>query len=347
MSNGNPPRRDPQSGSYAAAILILIGVMAGLALVLPVRLGRGWWIWVWIINLVLMFVVIGVAGIGLGAKGGFWAAFVDTRNMVSLSRFQIVLWTVVVLSAFWTIGLTRVGDYWFGGHAERYVWQAPESTFESPVGDLESEQEPPGDADAEEEEPSRVGPLALRLPPVLWALMGISITSAVASPLIKQDKKQRTEGSQTEYDRMLQVTLRGPGDGQSVPRAQDGESGHGAEFNTAGAVVYRNEGFDPKFFDIFRGEDPKSLFYLDIGKVQNFFFTVVAVVTYALALGAAIGAAESIAGLFDFPDVAEGLLAVLGISHGGYLVTKVTNMPSPDPPPPEPPPPEPPTPPST
>lgn len=340
MSNGSPSKRDPQSGGNVAAIVALVAAMAVVTLVLPVRLGRGWWIWTWIINLVLMFVIMGMAGIGLGAKGGFWAVFVDNRNMVSLSRFQIVLWTLVVLSAFWTIGLARVGDYWFGGHAERYVWRAADLQFESPLEepaaeqgqpeDTAAEEEAPGDADAEEAERTRFGPLELKLPAVLWALMGISVTSAVASPLIKQDKKQRTETNQEDYSRMLRTTLRSSGRTEEPPPgAQAEESGEGSEFDTTGAVVYRNEDYEPKFFDLFRGEDPKSLFYLDIGKVQNFFFTVVAVITYALAIGAAIGAAGSIAALFEFPDISEGLLAVLGISHGGYLLNKVTNTPQP------------------
>jgi hypothetical protein len=329
MSNGGPTRKDPQSRGIAVAILVLVAVMAVLTLVLPVRLGRGWWIWTWIINLVLMFVIIGVVGIALGAKGSFWAVFVDNRNMVSLSRFQVVLWTLVVLSAFWTIGLARVGDHWFGGHADRYLWQAPQSTFDSPVEEPEADQGEPADVE-EEEKPALVGPLALQLPAVLWALMGISVTSAVASPLIKQDKKQRTKMNQEDYSHMLRSTLRSAGRAEEPPAgAQADESGRGPEFDTSGAVVYRNEDYAPKFFDLFRGEDPKTLFYLDIGKVQNFFFTVVAVVTYALAIGAAIGAAESIAALFQFPDISEGLLAVLGISHGGYLVTKVTSTPPP------------------
>lgn len=330
MPNESPSGEDSQSRGYAAVILVLIAVMAGLALGLPVRLGRAGWVWTWIISLILMFVVMGIAGIGLGAKDRFWAVFVDSRNMVSLSRFQIILWTLVVLSAFWTIGLARVGDYWFGGHADRYVWQASESTFDSPLEAPESEQEPPDEVD--EEEPGLVGPLELKLPAVLWALMGISVTSAVASPLIKQDKKQRTtrtEADQRSYERMLDRTL-SAGDSEDAsddevqPEPQEND-----EFYTKGAVVYRKEGYAPQFFDLFRGEDPESIRYMDVGKVQNFFFTIIAVVTYALAIGAAIGAAGSIASLFEFPDVSEGLLAVLGISHTGYLVNKAINTPPP------------------
>lgn len=307
--------------------------MIVFGLLLPLRGRLGWWVWAWIFNLVLMFIIMALVGKAIGAKGGYGAVFVDSRNMVSLSRFQIVLWTLVVLSAFWTIGLARVGDYWFGGHADQYVWQAPESAFDSPVEEPAGEQEPPSDAE-EEEEPARVGPLVLKLPAVLWALMGISVTSAVASPLIKQDKKDRTESQQDDYNRLLDDTLRSRS--RRRHRRRDEDAGGGGdedpptkEFRTVGAVVCRNEGYDPEFFDLFRGEDPESLLYLDIGKVQNFFFTVVAVVTYALAIGAAIGAAESIAALFEFPDISEGLLAVLGISHGGYLVTKATNTPQP------------------
>jgi hypothetical protein len=296
-------------------IMILVGVL------MPLRERRGLWLWSWIINLILMFVVMGTVSLSVGAKGGFWAMFVDSRNMVSLSRFQIVLWTLVVLSAFWAIGLARVGDSGFGWGKDAYVCESPAaspSPFTSPLTGGEPVEEQPLPP---EEEATCAAPLDLQLPEILWALMGISVTSAVASPLIKENKKRSTERDQPGYTAMLEEAL-------GLTRGEKGE------FGTEGAVVYRNPDYDPRFSDMFMGEDPKNFRYVDIAKVQNFFFTVVSVVTYAVALGMSIVAAESISALFQFPDVSDGLLAVLAISHGGYLVTKAAVTPPPSPPPP-------------
>jgi len=312
MSNENDrPRAKAREsdGKYIAWTVVLVVVMVLVGVLLPLRERKGLWIWSWIINLVLMFVVMGTVSLSVGAKGGFWAMFVDSRNMVSLSRFQVVLWTLVVLSAFWTIGLARAGDSAFGWGNGAYKCEPPEAVSPS-TAPLEQ-----GDVtETGEEAPKEVtcaAPLDIQLPEILWALMGISVTSAVASPLIKENNRRRTQPDQDRYDETLRKTLK-------LDRLED------AEFGTDGAVVFRNEGYPARFSDMFRGEDPKSLKYVDMAKVQNFFFTVVSVVTYAVALGAAIASAESIFALFQFPDVSEGLLAVLGISHAGYLVTKTT-----------------------
>ena len=58
------------------------------------------------------------------------------------------------------------------------------------------------------------------------------------------------------------------------------------------------------------------------------FFTVVSVVTYAVALGMTMRWSPSIAALSRFPDLSEGLLAVIGISHAGYLVNKAVTNPT-------------------
>ncbi|NIV29293.1 MAG: hypothetical protein GWN58_07240 [Anaerolineae bacterium] len=75
--------------------------------------------------------------------------------------------------------------------------------------------------------------------------------------------------------------------------------------------------------DLFTGEEVDNFGYVDMAKVQNFFFTVIAIVSYAVMLGVAMAAAGTdVAGFFVFPDPTESLLAILGISHAGYLVDK-------------------------
>ena len=286
---------------YVVLTLVLITAMVLVALFLPTRVGRQWWLWAWIINLALLFVLLGTISLSVGADGGWWAFLVNEQRMVSLSRFQIVLWTLVVLSGFWTIGLARVGDSTNPAHAAAYVCAAP-AEGETPPG----------------EETPCADPLGLQLPEVLWGLMGISTTTAVLSPLIKADKGRRSSsrGDQDAYGLML---------AQSVQSARlDAD-----EFGFEGAIAVRNPGYAARFSDLFMGELVSNLGYVDINKVQNFLFTVMAVVSYAIALGAAIAGAGSIAALFQFPDVSASLLAILGISHTGYLVGKaVTNPPA-------------------
>jgi hypothetical protein len=61
--------------------------------------------------------------------------------------------------------------------------------------------------------------------------------------------------------------------------------------------------------------------YVDIAKVQNF-VQPVRVVAYAAALAIAMSGAGMVAKFFEFPNIPEGLIAVIGISHGGYLTDK-------------------------
>ena len=51
-----------------------------------------------------------------------------------------------------------------------------------------------------------------------------------------------------------------------------------------------------------------------------FYFTLILVLAYAVALGTTFaGEAEKIA---EFPALGPGMVALLGISHAGYLVHK-------------------------
>jgi hypothetical protein len=55
-------------------------------------------LWGWVIALVLLGVFAAVAGQG---NTGLWRGLlIDERNKISLSRLQLTLWTIVVLSGF-------------------------------------------------------------------------------------------------------------------------------------------------------------------------------------------------------------------------------------------------------
>jgi len=59
--------------------------------------------------------------------------------------------------------------------------------------------------------------------------------------------------------------------------------------------------------------------YPDRGKIQLFFFTVLVVLAYGVAVGVSLRGAGFPASL---PDVGDGMVTLLGISHAGYLSAK-------------------------
>ena len=98
----------------------------------------------------LFLVMLVVAGLGAGRR---WdGVFIDERNRISLSRFQLISWVVLLVSGLFSAGLTNTA--------------------------------PPLNPN---------GPLAITIPPQIWALLGLGGLSAVAAPgLLKA--RQRLHG---------------------------------------------------------------------------------------------------------------------------------------------------------
>ncbi|MBE0619064.1 MAG: hypothetical protein IH605_00575 [Burkholderiales bacterium] len=219
----------------------------------------------WLSILVLLTAFLLIAGHGVI---GLWRGMlVDDRNVISLSRTQLALWTVIVLSAFLAAALWNL----FLG--------------------IE-------------------GALAIGIPIELWALMGISTTSLVGTPLILSSKKKH-EASAEDKTQTLQL-IQAQGDDP-------------AKIRTKGLVIANAEPAMACWSDMFTGDEVSNGAHLDLSKVQMFFFTIIVALGYAMALGRMFAGAG--AGGFDaFPALDQSIVALLGISHGGYLVAKgVTN----------------------
>ena len=104
--------------------------------------------WIVAMALLLLFCVV----CGKGISGLATAVLIDDRNVMSLSRIQMLIWTLLFLSGFIVAALINM-------HAA--------STAADPTA-------------------------AITIPPNLVILMGISTTSLVASPLILSTKKDQT-----------------------------------------------------------------------------------------------------------------------------------------------------------
>jgi hypothetical protein len=316
MNPEGPPKEKP-AFLIVFAVILLATIPVGIFL--PRSLGL---LWAWLIILACMVVAFGIIGLSRGM--GLTGILIDAgRNMMSLSRLQIVLWTCVILSAFLTTALGRIGDYAY-----------KPSGYECPPAAEVEEGEAPA-------EPECAEPLGIQLPAVLWALMGISVTSAVASPLLKANKTQRTaeqDRIQKEKGEQSPRTIRdmqGKKVGTAPPptpvtyaavlkeRMDANEPAVENAQGSEGVMVRKTSWRKANFADVFTGEEVSTFGYVDMAKVQNFFFTVIAVIAYAVMLGGLmVAAGKNVAGFFVFPDPTDGLLAILGISHAGYLVDK-------------------------
>jgi len=241
--------------SWALFFIVVGAILVGLLLT-KVAL-----VWAWVIILVLFFLFTIVAGHGIT---GLWRGlFIDDRNKISLSRFQMILWTVVVLSAYLTAALYNIR------------WD--------PTGN----------------------PLGIAIPYELWILMGISTTSLIGSPLIKTTKKQRPAADDERQETLNLLKKEG------VPENQ---------VRTTGQLVLNAELQFARWSDMFKGEETGNAAHLDLAKIQMFYFTIVLVITYAALIGA--GFSVETGQVTALPSLDPSILALLGISHAGYLTHK-------------------------
>jgi hypothetical protein len=227
--------------------------------------------WVWCAVMVLLAAFVVVAGHGIT---GYWrGAFIDSKNKISLSRFQMTVWTILIVSAYLTAVMLNINR---------------------------------GQPD----------PTAIALDATLWMLMGISTTSLVGSPLIESRKKEAAKtavGSPPAEERTFELL------------SQQGVDTDKVEIE--GQLVVNKSPEDASWGDLFRGEDVGNAGHLDLGKIQMFYFTLITVFAYGMAVAEMFRTTPF--GIEGFPSLSSGIVALLGISHAGYLANKaVTANPS-------------------
>ena len=212
----------------------------------------------WLLMLLIIFVFVLFLGKWICDRP--LGILVSERNLMSLSRFQMILWTLLILSAYLTMVMERI-------HAA--------------VGN----------------------PLNIAIDPKLWALMGISTASLVGTPLLLESKKRQDPTAQTVDNAAKALN-------ESKSTIDDTRQGK----------LYSNvKATDARFTDIFQGDDVSNTAYIDPAKLQMFLFTLIVAASYGYQIFHAFYAAP--AGL-KMPEVDPGMIALLGISHAGYLGSK-------------------------
>ncbi len=213
----------------------------------------------WLLNLVLLLVFCLI--VGKGITGLYRGLFIDWGNMISLSRLQLISWTIIVLSGFLTAAF---------------------SNFLAGSND----------------------PLAIAIPEQLWMLMGISTTSLVGSPLIGSVNLNREPNPKVltkHIERMKQIGATDPN-----------------PFTIGSAICYKNPE-DSRWANIFESEAVGGA-PLDLGKIQMFYFTLILISVYLVNLGLLFRSDQDI--ISGFPALSSSMIALLAISHAGFLTDK-------------------------
>lgn len=198
----------------------------------------------WIATLVVIL-AIGLI-IGFKVRGSILGVLIDSRNKMSLSQFQIVIWTWLLVSSFFAVALAK---------KTMNVEMAPE----------------------------------------IWALMGISLGSAAGSVIVKGTKGAKEPDAAKVKAATLAIDRQGLLQTNAKPK-------------------------QASWADMFKGEEILDCDYVDISKVQMFFFTIAIWLGYAGVLWNAKFAV--IEGVVSFPMLSTSLVTLIGISHAGYLTVK-------------------------
>lgn len=221
--------------------------------------------WYWLLGLV----VLALALIGKVLCGTFKGVLVDERNVMSLSRLQMLAWSILVLTAVLAL-----------------VFKAVEAGDGSCLRDATG--------------------CVPDLPQQLWLLMGFSTATLVASPLLLSN----SGAAEPDQQKAEQISNGLARQGYQVSEQQ-----------LSGPLYRNNSPVQARWSDLITGEQNSNCLHLDLPRVQMCFFTLVALLIYAVLLHGQLSQSTAVGSL---PELSDGLLAIIAISHGGYLVSKAS-----------------------
>jgi hypothetical protein len=266
--------KKPSEFLQGLLLVLIFGAMTAEAF-FDTHMARSWLVCV---GLLAFF----IAALGLWIMGDATGVLISNRNLVSMSRTQTVLWTLIVFPAIFVLAAQRA--HYLGGN------QA----------------------------------LDFSIPPEIWGALGISLTSLVGTPLLLQPKTD-----QVPSDKALtksQAALSDPN--QPISAQQISQQSLGTLFSNP-------DPSDARISDMFQGDEVGNAAYVDPAKVQMFVFTLVLILSYAVSLwkmfagitissDAALRVAQ-LAKITALPTLSSSQIAVLGISHAGYLSSKAVS----------------------
>ena len=140
------------------------------------------------------------------------------------------------------------------------------------------------------------------------------------------EARERVRSAEIAYKTALEVTKKINNEKTAVEKQLNDAQGELDIRKDQGLLVVASE---PRFTDIFYGDQEGDAQFIDLGKVQMFFITVSILLAYGAAIGAIIQNTTLITAPLgvDFPGFSSSMTTLLGISHAGYLAVKTPDRP--------------------
>ena len=312
----------------------------------------------WGIGILTITILLALAGREI--NGHWCGALIDTRNKFSLSRLQITLWTIMVLSAYLSMAMPRVVAM-VGDNATLNQAQALNITFPEQLilamgisavsfaganliqSNKKSKQVKVEAKSTPEAALERRNQAKKEFDDVESKLLQLAQDEAMK----KQDLDTATaEGARATDDAAKQLAAKKEARAKTLYQAavQDKEKAvkdrdakkkilQAAEEDLTAATEAQgllHKNVDPseaRWVDLFRGEEIGNYKLVDMSKVQMLLFTVVVIAAYAASISSMLRDMDTLrsAASLSFPDFAPSLNALLGISHGTYLSVKTVD----------------------
>jgi len=212
-------------------VIVSVGLNADRKIVWPVTIS---------------FMLIMFMAIGWSIKGRLLGVLINERKSMSLSRFQIALWTLIVLSAYVSIAFFRARD-------------------------------------------CGVTALDVAVPAEVWMLMGISSAALVGSPLLASNKTKKV-----------------PADTNLKEREE------------MGILSVKDNDSKASFTDLFKGVEVKNWDYVDMPRLQMFFFTSIVAIAYCVEVYKIVSTGD-LSNDISLPTIDQGMVTLMGISNAAYL----------------------------
>jgi hypothetical protein len=169
---------------------------------------------------------------------------------------------------------------------------------------------------------NKAEPLAIALTSQVWLLLGINTATLVGTPLVLDPKKSKKPN---EEEAKRQFALKAWSEGIKLNSDKLSVTDYTEKLKISlNGLVPVNDSFDQADLGgLFKGEEIGNFVQLDMSKIQMFFFTVILVLTYAIALGTMFANLTiDSKGIESFPPLDQSMIVLLGISQAGYLTNQ-------------------------
>ncbi len=107
------------------------------------------------------------------------------------------------------------------------------------------------------------------------------------------------------------------------------ESGTAVKENMQGILYGNGSDQAARFMDMLEGDEVENAAFIDIGKVQMFLFTCIALLLYGHTLWVLFGKKPE--DITKFPGLTEAMVTIIGFSHAAYLGMKTVDQTKTDP----------------